>query len=164
MEADTPPYKSFDFAADTVKQLIALSTAIIAFTVTFSKDLLGNSEITSKNLLAIIWLVYILSIISGILTLMALTATLEPKKPKENATPPVKESITVYDKSVRICAGIQIIFFGIAIILTGVFGYVTLSAPINGNNHKNSYPIRRIVKFGNDTTKYIDTIYIQKNK
>ncbi|KQT20825.1 hypothetical protein ASG31_16700 [Chryseobacterium sp. Leaf404] len=33
--------KAFDFAADTVKQLITLATGIIALTITFSKDILG---------------------------------------------------------------------------------------------------------------------------
>ena len=34
--------KSFDFAESTSKQLITLSTAIVAFTITFGKELFGG--------------------------------------------------------------------------------------------------------------------------
>lgn len=72
--------KSFDFAADIVKQLITLSTAIITLSVTFSKDIIGVNNDFPVTLLAISWGLFIFSLFCGILTLMALTGTLQPQK------------------------------------------------------------------------------------
>ncbi len=70
--------KSFDFAADTTKQLITLATAIITLTVTFSKDIVGLSIDYPKTLLAWTWGIFIASLFFGIFALMALTGTLQP--------------------------------------------------------------------------------------
>jgi len=43
--------KAFDFASDTTKQLITLSTAIVTLTVTFSKDIIGVGDNSPKILL-----------------------------------------------------------------------------------------------------------------
>lgn len=75
-----PQEKAFDFASDTTKQLLTLSTAILALTITFLKDVLGGSASTSdKVLLAISWALFLVSIGAGLVTMMALTAELEPK-------------------------------------------------------------------------------------
>src|ERR1044071_2087514 len=69
--------KAFDFAADTTKQLITLSSGIIVITVTFQKDVFKDLPNEAKVILYISWLLYFLSILFGILTMMALTGTLE---------------------------------------------------------------------------------------
>lgn len=74
--------KSFDFAADTTKQLITLSTAIITLSVTFAKDIIGLNDYP-KDLLAWTWGVFIASLCFGIFTLMALTGSLQPIKKKD---------------------------------------------------------------------------------
>jgi hypothetical protein len=83
--------KSFDFAADTTKQLITLATAIITLTVTFSKDIIGVGNDYPKTLLAWTWGVFIASLFFGIFALMALTGTLQPisedKKAKKEKNP-----------------------------------------------------------------------------
>ena len=70
---------AFDFARDTTKQLITLSTAIIAFTVTFGKDFLGKPDNFGRTLVVISWVGFLASVIFGVWTLLALTGTLEPK-------------------------------------------------------------------------------------
>jgi hypothetical protein len=70
--------KSFDFAADTTKQLITLATAIIALSVTFAKDIVGVSSDYPKVLLAWTWSIFIASLFFGIFALMALTGSLQP--------------------------------------------------------------------------------------
>src|SRR5947209_20194535 len=70
--------KAFDFASDSTKQLITLSTGIVTLTITFGKDVFQNVPFYAKVLLVIAWVIYLLSIIFGILTLLSLTGTLEP--------------------------------------------------------------------------------------
>jgi len=72
--------KAFDFASDSTKQLITLSTAILALTITFNKDVLHNVSAGTRIILTCAWFVYLLSICLGISTLLALTGTLDPIK------------------------------------------------------------------------------------
>lgn len=69
--------KAFTFAQDLIKQVISLSSGIIALTITFFKDFVGNSAPHhAKMLLAVSWLFYIGSVFFGIWALMALTGSL----------------------------------------------------------------------------------------
>jgi len=62
--------KAFDLAAESTKELIGLSTGILALTATFSKDVLGGSVGNiSKALLVAGWIMFLASIICGILVL-----------------------------------------------------------------------------------------------
>ena len=69
--------KSFDFAADITKQLIALSTAIISLCVAFTDKIFSSDVAQSYSgwLLASL-ISFVVSIILGILTLMALAGHL----------------------------------------------------------------------------------------
>lgn len=79
--------KAFDFAADSTKQLIGLSTGIVALTITFAKDILGGLGTGLRVTLAIAWLIYLLSILFGSWVLLALTGTLEPKSEEDKKQP-----------------------------------------------------------------------------
>jgi len=74
--------KAFDFASESTKQLITLSTAILTLTITFSNDVFQSVDAWTKELLTYAWIIYLLSILFGILTLLALTGTLDPIKRK----------------------------------------------------------------------------------
>ncbi|WP_313002792.1 hypothetical protein [Chryseobacterium gleum] len=113
--------KAFDFAADTVKQLITLATGIIAITITFSKDIIGASMLTNSTLIFISWGLFILSIFFGILALLALTGTLDPIS---QANPPISPSIN--RKSVRNFSLLQIATFIGGLILTVIFGATSI--------------------------------------
>lgn len=170
--------KSFDFAADITKQLITLSTAIITLTVTFSKDIVGVGDTLPKILLVWTWGIFILSIFFGILTLMALTGTLQPlsKEKKEikdensnDASEKAQEivvddfsDITINKGNTRRFSTIQILLFVGALIMTAIYGYKSLPAENKSDLHKNTYPIIRESRLSNDTTKYIDTLYLPK--
>ncbi len=69
--------KAFDFASDSTKQLITLSTAILALTITFNKDVLHSVGPKAPIILTAAWTVYLLSICFGIATLLALTGILD---------------------------------------------------------------------------------------
>jgi len=108
------------------KQLITIATAIIGLSATFSKDILGG--VSSKPvLLAWTWGVYILSVCLGILTLMALTGNLDPIQPKDPHATPVPPNLTITSSNVRIFSIAQIIVFVVALIMTCVFAYVSIT-------------------------------------
>lgn len=166
-ETDEKKIKAFDFAADTTKQLISILTGIIALMVTFSKDIVGSS-INSKGLLAWTWSIFILSIIFGVLTLMALTGTLQPikKAKKENEQTEEEEiELNINNGNIRILSLLQVVTFVGAIILTVIFGYKSLNGEKKVEETKDKYPIIRKSTLNNDTSKiYIDTLYLEKNK
>ena len=103
-------HKSFDFATDTTKQLITLSTAVLALTITFAKDILGGTVgDLDRGLLAATWILYLISIVFGVLTMQALTHR-------------IASGGSVDDKAVRVVAIIQNLFFGAATLLIVIFG------------------------------------------
>jgi hypothetical protein len=164
--------KAFDFAADLTKQLITLSTAIITLTVTFSKDIINLYDSTIRYLLVLSWISFIISILMGILTLMALTGNLDPISPKKlkNADEtqpdiPKKDPIlTITSSNVTSTSKWQVWTFMIALILTCCYGYRAVSKQDKDNSHKDTYMIIRDTKLGTDTTIYIDTLYLPKKK
>jgi hypothetical protein len=70
--------KAFDFASDATKQLITLATAIVTVTVTFGTSVFPNAPSWVQYVLFSAWFAYLVSIALGILTLQALTGTLDP--------------------------------------------------------------------------------------
>jgi ketosteroid isomerase-like protein len=120
--------KAFDFAADSTKQLITLSTAILTLTITFGKDVLQKVEGPTKENLTYSWIVYLVSIFFGILTLLALTGTLDPKKKKQQPDP-VKSSPTIQGLNIRILSTLQILTFLVATGLVVKSGMGALNTP-----------------------------------
>ena len=111
--------KAFDFAQDTTKQLISLATGIIAITITFTKDILGNLPPGTKVYLGLSWLIFFLSIIFGVWALLAMTGSLEPKKGE-------KESISIRGSNVTLPSALQIISFLLGLALAIVYGMESL--------------------------------------
>ncbi|WP_294294869.1 hypothetical protein [uncultured Chryseobacterium sp.] len=116
--------KAFDFAADTVKQLITLATGIIAITITFLKDILGSAIVSNSIFLFISWGLFIFSILFGIFALQALTGSLQPRRINTTVlnTPP-----NINTSNIRIQVGLQIVFFISALICTVIFGICSIN-------------------------------------
>jgi hypothetical protein len=107
--------KSFDFAADVCKQIITLSTAVTALTITFFKDFAQDAGGASRDLMAASWFCYFVSIVFGILTLMALTGSLGAlQQPK------------ITGSNVRVPAAVQIVLFAVGLLLTVTSGAAAL--------------------------------------
>jgi hypothetical protein len=107
--------KAFSFAQDLVKQVITLSSGIITISIAFNKDFVGpGAPHGAKILLAISWLFYILAVIFGVLTLMALTGSLS-----NNET-------TISGSNMRLPAGIHISSFIVGLGLTIAAGWWAL--------------------------------------
>ena len=164
---NTEQEKAFDLASETTKQIIGLSTAIIALTVTFSKDVLGAPSAPSRIPLVIAWILLLISIVFGIMTMMAMAGTLDPMPPQvspavtagsnPNTSSPSPPPPSIYGRSIRIYSGRQVFFFLLGLIAAMVFGYKsfgTKAEPAKG--HK----IVRQSRFGSDTTIYRDTILL----
>ena len=163
--------KAFDFAADLTKQLITLSTAIITLTVTFSKDIIGRIDSSNRYLLLLSWIVFIISILLGLLTLMALTGNLDPIEKNEKQSDGTKKKIkpnpilTITSSNVTGTGQWQVWSFLIAISITCLYGYKASSNDANKNDtHKNDYMIIRKSQLGIDSTIYTDTLYLPNKK
>lgn len=102
---------AFEFASDLAKQLITLSTGILALTITFTKELLGSVPRGKVWALKFCWATFIISILFGIWTLMALTGTLT-----QVVSPPECPNLELAF-NVRFPAALQISTFVIAMIL-----------------------------------------------
>ncbi|EJL7851815.1 hypothetical protein HJ093_22410 [Vibrio parahaemolyticus] len=111
--------KAFDFAADLAKQLISLSTIIIAITVTFSKDVFENPTDCEKQALLYAWVSYFSCIIFGIWLLMALVGTLAETKLD-------KSSKTITAANCRVPSFLQILSFLVGLFFTIYYAVISL--------------------------------------
>jgi hypothetical protein len=107
--------KSFEFAQDSAKQLITLSSAIVALTITFFKDFASGASTGSKVLMMVAWALYLLSISFGLMHLFALTGALAAKAP------------SIKEPSAKTTSGIQQILFLGALLVTAVSGAIAIS-------------------------------------
>lgn len=94
---------SFDFARDATKQVITLSTTIIVFTATFSKNFFGTLDGFGRILVIVSWLSFLFSVMLGLWTLYALTGALESQDKEEE--------VSIWGRQVTIPSLIQIICF-----------------------------------------------------
>lgn len=124
---DPQTSKAFDFASELVKQLLTLSTGIIALTITFLKDVIEKAPTNLKWCIALAWIFYFISIAFGLLTMMALTGSLAPvKAPADSSetTPPA----SIRSPNVTRLSAAQVITFGIGLVLTIIFGILAFGA------------------------------------
>ena len=125
---DDRTQKVFDFASDLTKQVITLASGIIAVTVTFNNGFV-SADSTPKSavlFLMLSWGFYLLSIIFGIISLMALTGQLQRaatsvEETKENAHTP---RINVFN--IRVGSGVQLISFLLATVCILIFGGIII--------------------------------------
>ncbi len=114
---------AFEFAKDTTKQLITLSTAIVGLSVTFAKDIFKSSSQVDETLLVSAWITYLVSICFGVLTLMALTGCLDPLSEDSSDN----SKLTVNSNSIRVMSMLQILTYVMGLILTVKFGIESVS-------------------------------------
>ncbi len=111
--------KAFDFAQATTTQVLTLSSAIVTITVTFLNGELKSYATATRTWLEAGWLLYLLSVLGGVVTLMALSGNLErPNKPTEAAKPP-----SIYRSNIRWPSAFQLVTFFLAVGCTLVFGW-----------------------------------------
>ena len=115
--------KAFDFAADLAKQLITLATGVIAVIITFF-DKSGSESSTTIPVTALGWPLglYMVSVVFGIVSLMALTGQLVTKGTAATPNAP----------NARVYAGIQIVLFLAATVWTLIVVLSGHPAPSGG--------------------------------
>lgn len=97
--------KSFDFATDTVKQIISLSTGIITILVTFGDKFALSGWVISTALVLFLGAVF-----WGFVSLAALTGTFDKLAQGQPAS--------IYAKNIRIFVPLQYLCFIAALILS----------------------------------------------
>ena len=89
--------KSFDFAADITKQLIALSTAIISLCVAFTDNIFSSNAANAHSITLIVSLsLFVISIIFGVVTLMAMAGHLGNPNKKQAETESSENKSVIY--------------------------------------------------------------------
>lgn len=109
--------RGFDLVTEITKQVITLATGIIAISITFSKDFATHTSAASKDLFVWSWSFFVVSIIAGLMTLMA-SAGVQQEAVDRGQEPSIKAG------NLRLLGGVQLLSFLVAIILTVVAGAV----------------------------------------
>jgi hypothetical protein len=113
----SPAEQAFSFAQETSKQVLTLSTAIIGITVALLGSLKEGASPHSLTYLHDAWICAGLSVLFGVVTLMALTGHLG------RDTKPAADMI--YSGNVRWAYGLQFLTFLVALGFTIAFGIST---------------------------------------
>ena len=108
--------KAFEFAQESTKQILTLSTAILTLTISFQKDIVGGVPDGDRWALKVAWVAYLLSIICGLATLMNLAGNLE--RPGDNREP------SIYRGSIKLFSTLQVLTFGVGMAFTLWFGLI----------------------------------------
>jgi|tagenome__1003787_1003787.scaffolds.fasta_scaffold20704107_2 hypothetical protein len=106
-----PDRKAFDFAQSITQQILTLSTGITTITLTFFDKFAKHPSGLAKAVLVSSWSVLALSILSGILALMAMAGILEKSNDPK-----------IYSDNLKLIAGTQIVAFFAGVVLTVVAG------------------------------------------
>ncbi len=71
---------AFELGFNFASSLIVLTTGILALTITFRKDLIdASTRAQSERWLKLSWAIYLISMLAGIITMMALIGPLNPR-------------------------------------------------------------------------------------
>lgn len=108
------PDRRYDYAKDAVSQVITLSTAILAVSLTFSKDWASKATSSQKHLLEGGWLLLLISTVMGVFSLSVLAGLATENDP------------SLRDKMLTIPWGIQLVAFGLALLLFLLFGFAVI--------------------------------------
>lgn len=92
---------AFSSARDLSMQLISLAIGVVTASMAFMKDIIASAPRSAINSLRYAWILYFLSTICGIWTMMAITGSLAT-----NSSPAIP-----FSSNIRIPASIQITLF-----------------------------------------------------
>lgn len=109
---------AFAAATEVVKNTLTLSTALLALSVTYTKDLNSKPSSVAVLVLESSWVFLFLSALLGVATLMAITGSLAQR------TPPSGTSL--YDANIKLPMAVHFICFLVGIALTATFGMLSV--------------------------------------
>ena len=122
---------AFTFAADTTKQLISFSTAIITLTATFAKDTFITDGKSLPKTLAISWCLYLSCIAFGGWTMLALVGELASLATDQR---------TIFGLNIKLPATLMCLSFIGGLIMTAIASWKSLKRLV----HKPNKPRFRI--------------------
>jgi hypothetical protein len=117
-ELDPRVGKAFDLGSETVKQLLALATAVLGVTATFAKEIVAASTPWAKYWLTGGWVMLILSLCFGVGALMNMSGQLG--RIKDISEP------DIYARGIAICVGVQTAVFVSGLGLVVVSAWISL--------------------------------------
>ncbi|MBE5321131.1 hypothetical protein IM793_18355 [Pedobacter sp. MR2016-19] len=100
--------KSFDFANEALKLILTLATGVLAFTIAFMKDMIGENPVESKGCLFASWGLIMVSIASCLWALFAIIGTANTIGKNTSANPSPEG---IYDGNIKIPTVAAILFF-----------------------------------------------------
>ncbi len=109
--------KAFEVAAETVKQLLALATAVLGVTATFAKDIVPASKASAKLTLTGGWVLLLLSLLCGVAALMNMSGQLgnsDIEKPN------------IYARGIVVCVASQMGIFVVGMTLIIASAWIAL--------------------------------------
>jgi hypothetical protein len=112
--------KSFEYANDSIKLIMSLATGVLALTIAFLKDVIGDGIIHGKWLLGIGWFSLFLAIILGIWAILAITGSLNELA--KSALP----DRSIMDKNIQFPSILTISSFLIGILFIIIFALINL--------------------------------------
>ena len=113
---------AYGIAQEVTKQLITLATAVFALTLTFA-DRIAKPGRGCRTLLEISWVLYLVSVAFGLLTLMALAGQIAEPQVKRSDDGEEHAVDTINTGAIRTPALAQVLTFGIALVLTLIYGF-----------------------------------------
>lgn len=115
---DDQTTQAFLATSDAFKQMMTLSTGVLALEVTLLKDIIQSLPTIAYVALGMSWVSFLLALLFGIAGMLAVTGSLSKV---QNISPS-----SVYEKNIKIPAIGQVVFFGVGMTLTVLFGVVLL--------------------------------------
>lgn len=109
-------------AQEVTKQLITLSTAVFALTLTFAESIAKPGH-GCKTLLEISWVLYLVSVAFGLLTLMALAGQIIDPEVKQDQDGKLEVIDTINTGAIRVPAIAMVLTFGVGLALTTIYGF-----------------------------------------
>ncbi|MBV9820839.1 MAG: hypothetical protein JO144_01240 [Actinobacteria bacterium] len=106
--------KQLDYAKDAILQVITLSSAIVAVSLTFAQNWASGTSRSNKFLLQLSWIAFLLAILCGIWSILALTGLAYLRKPNVRAA------------SLRVPWLAELLFFFAGLGLLTIFGFRVL--------------------------------------
>lgn len=110
--------KALELVVDLTKQVITLSTALIALGITFLKDFATAAPHNAQLWLAGSWVAFLLSVAFGLLTLMACAGIVGRAEDADSASP--------YQGNARVLSGLQLAAFMIGLVMSLAAGFASL--------------------------------------
>jgi hypothetical protein len=125
---EDPLFEALGYTRDAAKDLISLASGIIAVSITFVTSILGEPTRKVVRRLVLTWIVYFVSILFGILTLLAVIGnTADAARAKglssEEAAKKGLRTLSPYESNVRLVFYLQLVSF-----LAGTAGLLLVGA------------------------------------